>query len=72
MCVCTTGLVDTQREAVLDSFIGWATHAEQLDRQELLQLCVHALALHYAAAQSRWAAAGAEAEAEADAVIMQC
>lgn len=50
----SAGLADAQREGVLDSFIGWANFAEQQDRQELLQLCAHGLALHYAAAQSRW------------------
>jgi hypothetical protein len=38
---------------VLDSFIGWARFAEQQDRREMLQLCVHSLALHCAAAQTR-------------------
>lgn len=53
LLVLSAGLADTQREGVLDSFIGWAKFAEQQDRQELLQLCVHGLALHCAAAQSR-------------------
>jgi hypothetical protein len=55
MCcgVLCAGLVEQQREGVLDSFIGWAKFAEQHDRQKLLQLCVHGLALHCAAAQSR-------------------
>jgi hypothetical protein len=53
LCCAYTGLVEAQRESVLDSFIEWANFTEQQDRQQLLQLCVHALALHYAAAQSR-------------------
>lgn len=58
MCrMCTpfmpAGLTEARREGVLDSFISWAAFAEQQDRQELLQLCIHGLALHCAAAQSR-------------------
>lgn len=49
----TTGLSDARREAVLDSFIGWAAYAEQLGRQQLHHLCMHAVARHLTAAQSR-------------------
>ncbi|KAF6266741.1 hypothetical protein COO60DRAFT_1654608 [Scenedesmus sp. NREL 46B-D3] len=47
------GLSQAQQHAVLDSFIGWCLHCEQLQRQELRQLCVHALARHVVMAQSR-------------------
>lgn len=50
--VCA-GLSKERRHAVLDSFIGWCLHCEQLQRQKLRQLCVHALARHVALAQSR-------------------
>lgn len=49
------GLDEAQRAGVLDSFIGWTLYAEQLGRRELHELCVHAMARHWAAAQSRWA-----------------
>lgn len=53
LCAVHAGLLERQREGVLDSLIGWARFAEQQDRQELLHLCIHGLALHCAAAQSR-------------------
>lgn len=51
--VSVPGLSESRRAAVLDSFVGWATYAEQLGRQELRQLCLHAIARHLSAAQSR-------------------
>lgn len=53
LLVCAPGLCESQREGVLDSFIGWAAYAEQLGRQALQQMCIHALARHLAAAQAR-------------------
>lgn len=50
-----SGLPASQRGAVLDSFVGWCLYSEQLQREELRELCVHALARHVTAAQSRWA-----------------
>eukprot|EP00775_Hariotina_reticulata_P013752 gene13752-13871_t len=55
------GLDVEGQAAVLDSFIGWALYCGRLGRQELKQLCVHALSRHVAAAQKRpqWSALGA-------------
>lgn len=48
------GLSKEQQEGVLDSFIGWTRYADALERADLKQLCVHALARHVTAATSRW------------------
>jgi hypothetical protein len=53
--VLLAGLDPESQAAGLDSFIGWALYCARLGRQELKQLCVHALSRHVAAAQNRWA-----------------
>jgi hypothetical protein len=54
MCSLPAGMGAGDQLAAVDSFLGWASYCQRLQRLELLELCAHALAQHLELAQSRW------------------